>query len=101
MLFATMALWATAQTENPRGIYKMMTLTGKLGEVKSPFDQYKICTDSITLMVNVQNAFFNISNTDKHILNYTGDQPKYENDKGTLIYDRVERESQSPVFSKQ
>ena len=40
-----------AQTENPRGIYKMTTLTGKKGEVNAPYEQYKICTDSGTLMV--------------------------------------------------
>ncbi len=42
-----------AQTENPRGIYKMTTLTGNQGEIVSPFDQYKICTDSITLTLTV------------------------------------------------
>lgn len=87
LLLAALTLGAAAQTENPRGIYKMTKLTGKLGEIKAPFDQYKICTDSVTLMVSVQNAFFAISNTDNHILNYTGDQPKSENDRGTLIYD--------------
>ena len=87
ILLAALTLGAAAQTENPRGIYKLMTLTGNLGEIKAPFDQYKICTDSITLMVSVQNAFFAISNTDNHVLNYTGDKPKSEGDKGTLIYD--------------
>ncbi len=56
MLLATLTIGATAQTENPRGIYKMTTLTGKVGEVKAPFDQYKICTDSVTLMVSVQSS---------------------------------------------
>lgn len=78
---------ATAQTENPRGIYKMMTLTGKVGEVKAPYDQYKVCTDSITLMVAVQKAFFRVSDNDHMVFNYTGDQPKDENDRSTLIYD--------------
>ena len=87
MLLATLTLGAVAQTENPRGIYKMMTLTGKQGEIKAPFDQYKICTDSITLMLSVQNAFFNIVNNDNQVFNYTGDQPKSEDDKSTLIYD--------------
>ena len=40
---ASLPLTSIAQSENPRGIYKMMTLTGKLGEIPSPFDQYKIC----------------------------------------------------------
>ncbi len=87
MLLATLTLGAAAQTENPRGIYKMMTLTGKQGEIKAPFDQYKICTDSITMMVSVQNAFFNIVDNDKQVFNYTGDQPKSEAEKSTLIYD--------------
>ena len=78
---------ANAQKENPRGIYKMITLTGKVGEIKAPFDQYKICTDSITLMLNVQNTFFQISNTDHNIFMYTGDQPKDENEKSSLSYD--------------
>ena len=55
---------ANAQTENPRGIYKMTTLTGKMGEVKAPFEQYKICTDSVTLMVSERAAFFSISDND-------------------------------------
>jgi len=87
LLLGSLAMGATAQTENPRGIYKMMMLTGKVGEVKAPFEQYKICTDSITLMVSFQNAFFSISNNDHKVFNYTGDQPKDENDKTTLIYD--------------
>lgn len=77
----------SAQTENPRGIYKMTTLTGKMGEVKAPFDQYKICTDSVTLMVSERAAFFSISDNDHRVFNYTGDQPKSEDDKSTLIYD--------------
>ena len=69
LLLATLAMGATAQTENPRGIYKMMTLTGKVGEVKAPYEQYKVCTDSITLMVSFQNAFFSISDNDHKVLN--------------------------------
>ncbi len=76
-----------AQTENPRGIYKMMTLTGKQGEIKAPFDQYKICTDSVTLMLSMQNTAFSISDNDHRVFVYTGEQPKDENDKQTLIYD--------------
>ena len=78
---------SNAQTESPRGIYKMMTLTGKQGEIKAPFDQYKICTDSVTLMLNVQGTSFQIQDTDHMVFYYTGEQPKDENDKSTLIYD--------------
>ena len=83
----TAVLSTTAQTENPRGIYKMMTLTGKQGEIRAPFDQYKICTDSVTLMMNVYNSNFGIQKTDKTILNYTGALPKDDNDKSTRVYD--------------
>lgn len=76
-----------AQAENPRGIYKMTTLIGKMGEVKAPFEQYKICTDSVTLMVTERAAIFSISDNDQRVFNYTGDQPKSEDDKSTLIYD--------------
>lgn len=78
---------ANAQKENPRGIYKMTTLTGKQGEVKAPFEQYKICTDSITLMVTENKNTFNIMKNDSQVFNYTGKQPKSENDKSPLIYD--------------
>ena len=87
LLFAVLTLGATAQTENPRGIYKMTTLTGKVGEVKAPFEQYKICTDSVTLMVSEQGHRFSISDNDHHVFNYTGEQPKSEGDKSPLIYD--------------
>jgi len=78
--------------ENPRGIYKMTTLTGKLGEVKAPLHQYKICTDSVTLMVAERDAFFSISNNDHQVFNYTGDQPKKEGDKSPLIYDSNDKQ---------
>lgn len=86
-LLACLVMGSVAQTENPRGIYKMITLTGKVGEVKAPFDQYKICTDSVTLLLSMQGSVFSISDNDHQIFNYTGDQPKDENDKSTLIYD--------------
>jgi hypothetical protein len=78
---------SNAQTENPRGIYKLMTLTGKQGEVKAPFEQYKICTDSVTLMLSMRQAAFMISQNDKKVFNYTGDHHEDMNDKSTLIYD--------------
>lgn len=77
----------SAQTENPRGIYRMTTLTGNLGEVKAPYEQYKICTDSVTLMMSMHGSSFSISDNDNKVFNYTGSQPKDENDRGPLIYD--------------
>ncbi len=85
--FLSLPALSNGQTENPRGIYKMMTLTGKQGEIKAPFDQYKICTDSLTMMLNIQGNTFQITDTDHMVFRYTGDQPKDENDKSTLIYD--------------
>ncbi|MBO7067324.1 MAG: hypothetical protein J6W52_01395 [Bacteroidaceae bacterium] len=88
LLLVSFAVGAAAQTENPRGIYRLMTIVGKNGEVNSPFHQYKVCTDSLTLMVSFgRNGTFNINNNDHMVFNYTGDQPKSENDKSILIYD--------------
>ena len=85
--FLSLPVMSDAQTENPRGIYRMMTLTGKQGEIKAPFDQYKICTDSLTLMLSVQGTTFQIQDNDHKVFNYTGELPKDESDKSTLIYD--------------
>ena len=90
--FISLPIVANAQTENPRGIYKMTTLTGKMGEVKAPFEQYKICTDSVTLMVSERAAFFSISDNDHRVFDYTGEQPKSEDDKSPLIYDSNDKQ---------
>ncbi len=90
MATAAIALVPTtsmAQMENPRGIYKMTRLTGNLGEVKAPFEQYKICTDSVTLMVSKHNDVFFIGDNDHMVFNYTGDKPKLAGDTSSLIYD--------------
>ena len=92
LLLTSLTLGATAQTENPRGIYKMTTLTGKVGEVKAPYEQYKICTDSITLMVMERNHAFSIMDNDHRVFNYTGEQTKDENDKSPLIYDSNDKQ---------
>ena len=83
----SLPIMLNAQTENPRGIYRLMTIVGKNGEVNAPFHQYKVCTDSLTLMVSFRDASFSISNNDRMVFNYTGPEPKSENDKSTLIYD--------------
>ena len=88
LLLVSFAVGATAQTENPRGIYRLMTLVGKNGEVNSPFHQYKVCTDSLTLTVVFgRNRIFQIQNQDRKVFNYTGEEPKSEDDKSSLIYD--------------
>lgn len=72
------------QTKNPRGIYKLITLVGKNGKIPSPFDQYKICTDSATITVyGERNNTFTFSIVDS-VINYTGETPQ---SKKTQIYD--------------
>lgn len=80
-----------AQTENPRGVYKLMTITGKQGEVVSPYDQYKICLDNVTLHANVVNGLVYIGKNDAIVFNYTGPEPKTPDDKSSLIYDSDSR----------
>ena len=87
LLLGVVWVGAMAQTENPRGIYRLMTLVGKNGEVNSPFHQYKVCTDSLTLMVSFRGGIFSMSNNDHQVFNYTGSEPKSEDDKSILIYD--------------
>lgn len=82
------AVGMSAQTENPRGIYKMMTLEGKNPPVNAPFDQYKVVTDEITLTLRVESdGNFSIGNNDGETLNYTGSEPRTENDHSTLVFD--------------
>jgi len=79
---------ANAQTENPRGIYKLAGINGKDGKYfKEPFDQYKICTDKVTLMMSINNKSYRIVNNDRRVFNYTGSEPSSPEDKSTLIYD--------------
>jgi hypothetical protein len=89
IMLVTLTLTCSAQTENPRGIYKMMTIIGKAGEVKAPFDQYKICTDEVTLTLSMKQAgYFILHDNDKgKIFNYTGEQPTDENDQSIKIFD--------------
>ena len=86
---ATLSLECSAQSENPRGIYKMMTIIGRAGEVNAPFDQYKICTDEVTLTLSMKQAgYFILHDNDKgKIFNYTGEQPTDENDQSIKIFD--------------
>ncbi len=74
-------------SENPRGIYKMTTLVGKQGEVAAPYEQYKICTDSVTLHCSVNGREFFINKNDETVFNYTGDTPENPTERRSLIYD--------------
>lgn len=85
---AASCLSTFAQTDNPRGIYRMVVLTDKTGtNIPAPYEQYKICTDSVTLTASVQQNRFVILNNDARILNYTGEEPDASNATATRIYD--------------
>mgnify|MGYP006988845104 CR=1 FL=1 len=74
--------------ENPRGVYKLMGILDKYDTtIKEPFDQYKICTDSVTLMLVVNGNRFSLQKNDSHIFNYTGEAPDREDSTATRIYD--------------
>ena len=74
-VFASLPIPLSAQTENPRGIYKMVKLVGNLGEIDAPFEQYKICSDSITLTMSVMGSQFRIYDNDHQVFNHTGSLP--------------------------
>ena len=77
-----------AQTENPRGVYKLMSIIDKQGAtIKEPFDQYKICTDSVTLMFAVNGNQFSLGKNDSQVFNYTGEEPDANNATATRIFD--------------
>ena len=84
---AVLPTFCVAQTENPRGVYKMTWLEGKQGKVKAPFDQYKICTDSVTLMMSVQGNQYQIGKNDSNVFNYTGEAPDANDSTATRIFD--------------
>lgn len=78
---------AYGQTENPRGIYRMKSMISNQGiEINAPFDQYKVCTDSISLAVSIQGNRFSINNNDG-LLNYTGEAPDATDPHRIRIYD--------------
>ena len=85
--FMSMPFVADAQSENPRGIFMMTSFTGKLGEMKAPYEQYKICTDSVTLQVVAQGNVFQISDNDHQPLYFTGEQAQTAADRSTRIYE--------------
>lgn len=88
LLIMLFAAGAGAQTENPRGIYKMVSLEGRTPLINAPFDQYKILTDDVTLTLFVQpTGIFELNDNDRQVLNYTGSEPKTPDDHSMLVYD--------------
>lgn len=78
--------------ENPRGVYKLISIIGSEGKTfMEPFDQYKICTDSVTLMFSVSGNRTNLGLNDKSIFNYTGEEPDANNATVARIYNSDEK----------
>ena len=88
------------QKGNPRGIYKLKTVISKGIERQHELDQYKVCTDSVTLGFRLED--FPVGGDDyfqshvmqhvmdswtERVLDYTGDSHPDENDKTSLIFD--------------
>lgn len=75
--------------QNPRGTYKLTGIryTNSKKEdvlIDAPIDQYKLCTDDITLTIRVIDGKLNISQLDE-VFNFTGDG--HENDTTAHIFD--------------
>lgn len=88
MLPATMMAQQEENTGNPRGVYKLMGLLDKYDTlIKEPYDQYKICTDSVTLMLSISGNHFRLSRNDSRIFNYTGEAADPQDSTATRIYD--------------
>lgn len=92
LTLAVSCLYTSAQTENPRGVYKMTFIVDKNGtKIPAPYEQYKICTDSVTLMASIQGSRFSIGNNDARVLNYTGEEPDMQNATATRIFNSNEK----------
>ncbi|MBR6031632.1 MAG: sel1 repeat family protein [Bacteroidaceae bacterium] len=89
MSFIAFPQKGTCQTENPRGIYKMTAFKTKWGNQGVLFEQYKACTDSVTLTFKLYNRgkenIFLLNRFDD-VFYYTGEEPSSEDNKSTLIY---------------
>ena len=88
-----------AQKSNPRGIYHLVSITGKYGTEAAMFDQYKICTDTMTWMLSVyedkrinqhweraNRPYFELGDNDHMVFNYTGEEPDTIGPTKTRIY---------------
>lgn len=82
----TMAQAQESLTENPRGVYRLMTIESKGSEVVAPYEQYKICLDNVTLHCSANGNRFSIGRNDQEVFNYTGEHPKDSISKASLIY---------------
>lgn len=85
---------ASAQTENPRGLYKLQKFFYDDGTEKpAPFEQYKFCGENAMMTFTVSedkengSIRFNMKNLDRTTFNYTGQRPMGSDGKGIQIYD--------------
>lgn len=76
-------------SENPRGVYKLIDFVGKGGKTFEPSEeQYKICTDSVTVTLMVKGDNFEFSLRDgKKVFNYTGEEPDTSDPHASRIYE--------------
>lgn len=76
-------------TMNPRGVYKLMDFVGRGGKTFGAIeDQYKICTDSMTLTLNVaDDQFLFIFRDGDKVFDYTGEEPDTLDPHSSRIYD--------------
>ena len=93
------AVGLQAQNSNPRGVYHMVSITGKYGKEAAMFDQYKICTDSMTWMLSIyedkrinqhweraNRPYFELGDNDHMVFDYTGEEPDANEPTKTRIY---------------
>ena len=96
-LFVCSLLVTNAQTENPRGLYRLQNFTyDSKSDVVTPwFKQYKYCADNGTLQIVVDvdeldkggTTSFSMYTNDVGAFNYTGNVPNGEDGLGRRIYD--------------
>lgn len=93
-LLAIVTVAANAQTQNPRGLYRLSEIVHQDGKhLEADFKQYKFCLDNYSLTVGSSamndygdHAFdIGISNPDGKPLQITGDLSKTEN-KGIQVF---------------
>ena len=93
ILLALVAVTGQAQTNNPRGLYKLTEVIHQDGKpVEAGFKQYKYCQENFSLMFNYSPTYFvnqpftfNITNPDGKPLVFTGELSKTEN-KGIQVF---------------
>lgn len=91
------SVMANAQNVNPRGLFKWtkVSFDGNHPEVTPEFDQYKYCTDSISVQMVIRRDVttpkvdfqMSVLQNDSKPFNYTGDVPVGYDGKGSRVFD--------------